>query len=132
MSEKDLAAVSPAETEVLRIVWRLGKATVQEVLKNLPSDRDIAYATVQTLLRRLEKKGYLRHRNQNRAHVFEPAVESDKVIRRSVSDFLERLFGGDALGLMQHLARHGEVSETDIERLKALIEENKDDACRDI
>jgi BlaI family penicillinase repressor len=132
MTEKHLAAVSPAETEVLRIVWGLGKATVQEVLENLPSERDIAYATVQTLLRRLEKKGYLRHRNQSRAHVFEPAVESDKVIQRSVSDFLERLFGGDALGLMQYLAQHGEVSEADIERLKSLIEEKKDDSSVDI
>lgn len=61
MSERALPALSPAETEVLRIVWQSGQATVQRVLDGLPRDRGIAYATVQTLLRRLERKGYVAH-----------------------------------------------------------------------
>ena len=97
MTKGTLPAVSPAETEILRLVWQLDKATVQDVCDRLPAKRKIAYATVQTLLRRLEKKGYLRHYEQGKAHVFFNAVKSEDVIKRSVGDFVERLFGGEKL-----------------------------------
>ena len=96
--------------------------TVQQVSERLPPQRKIAYATVQTLLRRLEKKGYVRHRSEGKAHVFFPAVQQEHVIKRSVNDFLERLFGGDPIPLVQHLAEHGRIDAEDIERLKKLIE----------
>jgi predicted transcriptional regulator len=121
MTKRRLQAVSPAETEILRLVWQLEKATVQEVCKKLPVKRKITYATVQTLLRRLESKGYLRHETRGKAHVFFAAVKSDKVIKRSVNDFLDRLFGGDPVPLMQYLAEHGKIDTDDIEKLKRLI-----------
>ena len=122
MAKRKLAAVSPAETQVLRIVWQSGEATVQGVCEKLPVGRKVTYATVQTLLRRLEKKGYVRHRSEGKAHVFMPAVAKDEVIKRSVRDFLERLFGGDAVPLMQYLAEHGDIGAKDIERLKKLVD----------
>lgn len=121
MTKGRLPKVSPAETEILRLVWQLDKATVQDVCDKLPAQRQIAYATVQTLLRRLEKKGYLRHYKQGKAHVFFNAVKSEDVIKRSVGDFVERLFGGDPIPLMQYLAEHGKVTADDIERLKEIV-----------
>ena len=121
MTQKKLPALSPSETEILRLVWQLDKATVQDVCDKLPAKRKIAYATVQTLLRRLEKKGYLEHYLQGRAHVFIPAVKREHVVKRSVGDFLDRLFGGDPVPLMQYLAKHGKISSDDIEELKRLI-----------
>ncbi len=120
MTQKKLPAVSPAETEILRLVWQLDKATVQDVCNKLPAKRKIAYATVQTLLRRLEKKGYVKHRIRGKAHVFFAAVKSEKVIKRSVNDFLDKLFGGDPIPLMQYLAEHGKIDTDDIEELKRL------------
>ncbi len=122
MTKKELAAMSPAETEILRITWELGKASVQQVVDALPKDREIAYATVQTMLRRLEKKGYLRHERQGKAHVFLAAANKDEVISRSVGDFLNRLFGGDPVPLVQYLAEHGKITQADIERLQKLID----------
>ncbi len=122
MTKRKLPAVSPAETEILRLVWQLDKATVQEVCDSLPVKRKITYATVQTLLRRLEKKGYLKHHIRGKAHVFFAAVKSEKVIKRSVNDFLDRLFGGDPVPLMQYLAEHGKIDADDIEKLKRLTD----------
>jgi BlaI family penicillinase repressor len=124
MTQKKLPALSPSETEILRLVWQLGKATVQDVCDKLPARRKIAYATVQTLLRRLEKKGYLRHHIRGKAHVFFAAVKSENVIKRSVNDFLDRLFGGDPIPLMQYLAEHGKIDADDIEKLKRLADKN--------
>jgi len=122
MTRNKLPALSPSETEILRLVWQLDKATVQHVCANLPATRKIAYATVQTLLRRLEKKGYLKHQIRGKAHVFSPTVKQATVIKRSISDFLNRLFGGDPIPLMQYLAEHGKIKAKDIERLKRLID----------
>ena len=123
MVRKNLPALSPSETEILRLIWQLDKATVQEVCDKLPARRKIAYATVQTLLRRLEKKGYIKHRNRGKAHVFFPAVKQEAVIKRSVRDFLERLFGGNPVPLMQYLAQHGKINTMDIEKLKELVDQ---------
>jgi BlaI family penicillinase repressor len=120
MARKNLQALSPSETEILRLVWQLGQATVQEVCDKLPARRKIAYATVQTLLRRLENKGYLKHDVRGKAHVFSAAVKKEHVVKRSVSDFLDRLFGGDPIPLLQYLAEHGKINVEDIERLKKL------------
>ncbi len=122
MTRKILPALSPSETEILRLVWQIGQATVQDVCDKLPARRRIAYATVQTLLRRLENKGYLKHDVRGKAHVFFPAVKRENVIKRSVGDFLDRLFGGDAIPLMQYLAEHGNIGSEDIERLKQLVD----------
>ncbi len=121
MTKRKLATISPAETEILNLVWQVGKATVQDVCDRLPTKRKIAYATVQTLLRRLERKGYVKHRNRGKAHVFFAVVKRERVIKKSVTDFLERLFGGDAVPLMQYLAEHGELDADDIDQLKRLV-----------
>ncbi|MBP7049851.1 MAG: BlaI/MecI/CopY family transcriptional regulator [Phycisphaerae bacterium] len=124
MSKKQLRAMSPAETEILRLVWQLGEATVQQVRDALPENRKVAYKTVQTLLRRLEEKGYLTHKIEGKAHVFCPAVKREAVVKRTVLDFLDRLFGGDPRPLMHFLAREGRIDQKDIEELKKLIDES--------
>ena len=125
MSRKRLPALSPAETEILRLIWQLGRGTVQQVCEKLPPRRRIAYATVQTLLRRLEKKGYVRHESQGKAHVFSPAAEREEVIRRTVGDFVDRLFGGDPVPLMLHLADHSKLDADNLKRLKKFFAKEK-------
>ena len=117
--------VSPAETEILRLVWRLGSATVQDICDVLPKERSVGYATVQTLLRRLEKKGYICHEAKGKAHLFRPVVSREDVIHRTVGAFVDRLFGGDPVPLMMYLADHSKLNGEDIARLKKLIERNK-------
>jgi BlaI family penicillinase repressor len=122
MTKQELRAMSPAETEIVRLVWQLEEATVQQICDLLPAKRRIAYKTVQTLLRRLENKGYLMHRIKGKAHVFFPAVKREDVVKRTVLDFLDRLFGGDPRPLMQFLAEDGKIDPDDIKRLKRLVE----------
>ena len=125
MTTRPLPALSPAETEILRLLWQLGKGTVQDVCDELPPSRQIAYATVQTLLRRLEKKGYVTHHTRGKAHVFHPAAEREQVIKRTVGDFVDRLFGGDPVPLMLHLADHSKLSAADVKCLRNLIAKGK-------
>jgi len=125
MGKKKLRAMSPTETEILRLVWELNEATVQQIRDQLPSDRSLAYNTVQTLLCRLEQKGYLKHHLKGRAHVYTPSVKRKEVIRTTVGDFLGRLFGGDPKPLVQFLAEDGKIDEDDIKKLRELIKKRK-------
>jgi len=124
MTKRKLRAMSRAETEILRLVWQLDGATVQQILDLLSVKRKIAYKTVQTLLRRLENKGYLKHKIRGKAHVFFPAVKREKVIKKTVLEFVDRLFGGDPRPLMQFLAEDGHIDTKDIKRLRRLVEKS--------
>ena len=123
-AKKTLTPLSPAETEILRLVWQLNGPTVQQVCGTLPAGRQITYATVQTMLRRLEKKGYLRHESRGKAHVFIPAVRKDQVLGSAVRSFLDKLFGGDAVPLVQYLAENKHITAADVEQLKTLLNES--------
>lgn len=121
MMQRKRVPLSRAETEILTLLWDLGRGTVQDVCAKLPKGRLIAYATVQTLLRRLEKKGYVVHEAQGKAHVFLPIARREDVVRKSVAELVDRLFGGDAMPLMLHLVDRSKLSDQDIERLKSLL-----------
>lgn len=115
--------LSPTETEILRIVWQLDKAGVQKVFENFPRERHVRFTTVQTLLRRLEQKGYLKHQVRGNANIYYSDVNMDTVLKRTVNDFLERVFGGDPVPLMLYLAKHRKLTTTDIKKLIKLIKE---------
>jgi predicted transcriptional regulator len=124
VAKKSLSPLSPAETEILRLVWQLGQPSVQQVHDALPKGRQIMYATVQTMLRRLEKKGYLKHESRGKAHVFIPAVRKDQVLGSAVRSFLDKLFGGNAVPLVQYLAENKHITTEDVEQLKALLNDS--------
>ena len=125
MARSKRPAMSAAETEILRLVWESREATVQQVYEALPTNRRVTYVTVATLLRRLEEKGYLRHRVRGKAFIYAPAAKKEDVIKRTIGDLVERLFGGNPVPLMQHLAQHSGITDEDIERLKKLAKKKQ-------
>ncbi len=120
---KDRARLSRAETEVARIVWNQKTATVRDVLNSLPPDRTVDYKTVQTYLRRLEAKGYLESKLDGRSLVYKAKVKPSQVIRETVTDFVDRLFNGDALPLVEHLIEEKSLSQDEIDRLKHMLDD---------
>jgi predicted transcriptional regulator len=117
------AALAKSELEVARIVWRLGEASVRQVLDALPSDRNLDFKTVQTYLRRLDAKGYLRTRREGRAKVYLPRIRPDQVVREVIDDLVHRLFGGEALPLFQHLIQDRGLKVGEIEQLRAMLDQ---------
>lgn len=117
------AALSRAEMQVVHLVWKLGGATVREVLDALPSNRKVDYKTVQTYLRRLEAKGYVTSTRDGRTRVYAARVRQGQVIKETVSDFVGRLFGGNPLPLMEHLIQEEGLSGQDIDRLREMLDQ---------
>jgi BlaI family transcriptional regulator, penicillinase repressor len=118
-------AVAKSELEVARIVWRLGQASVRQVLEALPADRGLDFKTVQTYLRRLEAKGYLRTRQEGRAKIYLPRVSPAQVVGEVIDDLLQRLFGGESLPLFQHLIHDRGLTESEIGRLRSMLDESE-------
>jgi BlaI family penicillinase repressor len=121
----DRPPLAKSELEVARIVWKLGEATVRQVLDSLPEGRALDFWTVQTYLRRLVAKGYLRTRKEGRNNVYLPAVRPTRVVGELVDDFLDRLFDGSPLPLMQHLLDDGGLSDDEIKQIEAKLEQLK-------
>lgn len=118
-------AVARSELEVARIVWELGEASVRQVLDALPKERDLDFKTVQTYLRRLEAKGYLRTRREGRAKIYVPKVRPQQVRREVIDDLMGLLFKGQSLPLFQHLIQDQGLSPAELDELRAMLDEQE-------
>src|SRR5262245_31641352 len=114
--------LSKGEMEVARVLWDLGTATVREVHSAFSPGRNIDFTTVQTYLRRLESKGYVRASLSGRTRVYTPRVRPQTVIRETLDDLIDRLFGGEALPLVRHLIEDRGITDAELAELRRLIE----------
>jgi BlaI family transcriptional regulator, penicillinase repressor len=108
--------------EVAHVLWTLGTATVRQVHGAFPTERSIDFTTVQTYLRRLEAKGYVRGRLQGRTCVYTPKIKPRTVIRDTIDELVERLFGGETLPLVRHLIEERGITGNDIAELRGLLD----------
>ena len=125
--------LSKGELEIARAVWDLGQATLSEVFRWFPKRRKLDYTTVQTYLRRLEAKGYVRTRRDGRNKIYSPKVRPEQVIRETVDDLMDRLFDGEALPLMLHLIEDRGISPEETQKLRQALtrlEAEDDDAAQ--
>jgi BlaI family transcriptional regulator, penicillinase repressor len=118
-------SLSKSELEVARILWSLGGGTVRQVFEALPRDRRIDFKTVQTYLRRLESKGYLRARLDGKNLIYSPRVEPQKVIGETVDDLVARVFDGEPLSLFQHLIQDRGLSPDELKKLRVMLDDRE-------
>jgi predicted transcriptional regulator len=117
--------LSKAETRILEQYWKLGTASVREILESLPEDERVAYTTVQTLVYRLEEKGALRKvKKIGNAQLFEPALDQSQYRGRLVRDLLD-LFGGSPRLLVSNLLENGTLTLRDLKALQNAARNDK-------
>lgn len=122
MTKPSLPFLTRSESELLALLWK-GPATVAQLQEQVK--REVAYTTVLTLIRILEKKGYVRHSAHpggGRAHLYEAAVTEDKVRRHHLRDFVDRLFGGRLEALVAGLLDDEALDPEELEALRARID----------
>jgi len=115
--------LTPQELAIMKVVWRLDKATVRDVYEALRDERPVAYTTVMTMMKILEEKGYLKKVLVDRAHVYRPAQRRQQVVGAMVRDFLDRVFDGATGDLLVHLAKDNKLTDKQRRIVKQLIEE---------
>lgn len=105
---------------ILRVLWQRDEASVADVHADL-SDRQLALTTIATMLRKMEDKGLVGHRENGRQFLYRAAVEPDQVQRNLVGDLVGKLFDGDPLALVNHLLRAGEIELSELDELRARV-----------
>jgi len=115
------------ELEIMKIVWERESATVRDVYETLRAKRQIAYTTVMTMMRILEKKGHLKVSRADRAYLYRPARARHRVVGEMVREFVDRVFGGAAEPLVQHLVRDRHLSEDDLKDIAAHLKSRKNE-----
>ena len=113
--------LTKCELEIMDVVWRKRRATVQEVCDALR--RDLAYTTVMTTLKILdEKRGVLRREKVGRAFAYEPIVSREEVRQHMANEMTQQLFAGSVKSLVLSLLGSHRVSNSEIRELKQVIE----------
>lgn len=118
--------LSDLELEVMRLVWRDKEVIVPELHEELARDRDITYATVKTIVNRLEEKGAIeRIRTYGRTILYGPLIKEATLARPIVKDVMRRLFGGEARPMISHLLKAEELSLEDVEYLESQLSQKR-------
>ena len=114
----DTPTPTPRELEILKVLWDQGPSSVRVVYRRLAQAEDLAYNTVQTLLRIMEDKGLVGHHTEGRSFVYTPRFSRDE----SAARFLDRVFDGAADQLVLSLLRSERISGDELGRMQALIQ----------
>lgn len=122
MSNPDqLTPLSEAQLEIMNVVWERGEVTVGEVWRTLSAKRSLARNTVLTMIRRLEEKGWLRHRTEGNAFRYTAVHPRRAAVKGLVERMVNTVFAGSAEGLIMTLLEGGGLSEDESERIRAIL-----------
>lgn len=113
------------ELDLMAVLWELGSGTVAEVQERLPDE--LAYTTVLTVLRTLESKGYVSHREEGRAHRYYPLVAREEAGESALRRMVRKLFRGSPELLLTQLVSDRGLSEEEVRRLRDLLDERLED-----
>ncbi len=112
---------SERELEILKVLWELGESSVRQVRERMCPNGELAFNTVQTLLRIMDEKGLVAHRHEGRTFYYRPLYSRDRVSSR----FLDRVFDGAVDQLVLSLLSSRSVSTQELDKLEELVAEAK-------
>jgi BlaI family penicillinase repressor len=115
--------LSPAERQLMEIVWKRGEVSAREAREALP--RDVARNTVRTLLERMEGKGWLAHREVGRAYLYRAARPREESIGRKVREIVETVCGGSPETLVAALLDYRGLRTGELQRIRKMLDDAK-------
>jgi BlaI family transcriptional regulator, penicillinase repressor len=117
--------LTEAELRLMNVLWQKGPATVHELLKALPSNPSLAYNSVLTTIRILERKGYVKHVKDGRAHIYMPLVGQKEATRSEVRNLVSRFFKNSHELLVLNILEDDSINAQELKRLSQLLESSK-------
>jgi predicted transcriptional regulator len=121
--QPDLPDLSPAQREIMEIVWQRGEVTANEVRRALSRTREVARNTVRTLLERMEDKGWLEHRAEGRTFLYRAARPRHDTIGQKVREIVETVCGGSPETLVSALLDYRGLRPEELKRIRQLLDD---------
>jgi predicted transcriptional regulator len=109
----------------MQVLWEKGSATVQKVLEALPRTKPLAYNSVLTIVRILEKKGYVRHVKDGRAHIYTALLNQQDATRSEIRHLVSRFFQDSRELLVLNILEEDGLDAQEIARLRQILDENR-------
>jgi predicted transcriptional regulator len=127
MTKRKLRKLSPANLQIMNIVWEKGEVTVNGVVEAINAERadQVRRTTVQVQMGRLEEYGWLKHNQKGRTFYYSAVHEKHKTRRDILNDIKNRVFGGSRSELVKCLFEDSSVNPDELEELRELLEEKK-------
>ncbi len=119
---KKPAALSKGEMVVASALWRLESASLGELHEEVLQAEAMEYATVQSYIRRLETKGYVKAKRDGRSKIYSPKIKPEKVIGQTLDQMMRQLFDGKAIPLFRHLISERGISESELAELREIVD----------
>ena len=122
-AKKRMRKLSPANLEIMKVVWEKGEVTINDVASAINSKRKnrVRRTTVQVQMSRLEEYGWLKHTEEGRTYVYSAVVEKHKTRKEILEDIKNRVFGGSRAELVKCLIEDADVSPEEIRELRELL-----------
>ncbi len=117
--------LSPAEWQVMKVVWELKEGAARDIYSVACARHDWAVDTVKTMLRRLTDKGFLHTRQIGNSFLYKPSVSAASALKRAADELLDRTIDGTVGPLVLHIVRNSDLSEADLQELRAMLEEKE-------
>jgi predicted transcriptional regulator len=127
MARRRSVPLTEVEQRLMEVVWASGPITVAGVVEALPAADRPAYNTVQTMMKILERKGYVAHRSEGRAFVYHAVVDRDAAARTALSQLVQRFFGGSPRALALNLIEGDHLSDDELAELRETIARSKEE-----
>lgn len=125
MPPRQSPTLTEAELRLMDVLWEKRAATVQEVRNALPTKEPLAYNSVLTTIRILEKKGYVKHLKDGRAHVYTPCIAREEATRSEIGHLLKRFFNNSRELLMLNILEDEALDAQELKRLRKLLEDSQ-------
>ena len=122
MPRRTSETLTEAELRIMQVMWQNGPGTVQQILDALPAQPALAYNTVLTTIRILERKGYVGHDKDGRAHVYRPLVERGEASRSEIRHLVSRFFRNSHEDLVLNILEDRGIEPDELERLRKMLE----------
>ena len=122
MPPKQSETLTQAELRIMNVLWLKGSGTVQFILDALPNKPSLAYNSVLTTIRVLERKGYLKHSKDGRAHVYVPLVGKKEATRSEISHLVSRFFRNSHEQLVLNILEDQGIDAEELDRLRGMLD----------
>lgn len=123
MPPKQSATLTEAELRIMEVLWRKGASTVQQVVDGLASP--LAYNSVLTTIRILEKKGHVSHAKDGRAHVFQPTIGREEATRSEIRHLVSRFFRNSHEALVLNILQNENLDAVKLKELREMLEQSE-------
>jgi len=125
MSKERTHRLGDLQLKIMKVLWQRGECMVSDVFADISKERDLAYTTIATMLRKMEARGLISHRADGRTFIYRAAIDEHAVTSNMSDHLIDRLFEGSLTDLVCHLLETREVSRDELAKIEKVIAQRK-------